>query len=144
MKLYLDNCCFNRPYDDQSSIRNRLETEAKLYIQAQILEEKYLLLWSYILDFENSQNPFGDRKKEIGKWRDYAKTHISESELIIAQAEGFLALNIKTKDALHLACAIAGKAQYFLTTDDKLLNKNNQIDEIEIISPIHFVEIEEG
>ena len=29
MKLYLDNCCFNRPFDDQSQLRIRLETEAK-------------------------------------------------------------------------------------------------------------------
>jgi len=29
MKLYLDNYCFNRPFDDQTQIRIRLETEAK-------------------------------------------------------------------------------------------------------------------
>ncbi|MFO7884916.1 MAG: hypothetical protein R6U68_08850 [Desulfobacteraceae bacterium] len=34
MKIYLDNCCFNRPFDDQTSLRIRLETEAKLDIQA--------------------------------------------------------------------------------------------------------------
>lgn len=33
MKVYLDNCCFNRPYDDQSQIRISLETKAKLYVQ---------------------------------------------------------------------------------------------------------------
>jgi hypothetical protein len=30
MKIYLDNCCFNRPFDDQSHLRIRLEAEAKL------------------------------------------------------------------------------------------------------------------
>jgi hypothetical protein len=30
MRLYLDNCCFNRPFDNQSIVRNRLETEAVL------------------------------------------------------------------------------------------------------------------
>ncbi|MFN0197095.1 MAG: PIN domain protein, partial [Planctomycetaceae bacterium] len=33
MRIYLDNCCFNRPFDDQRQIRVRLETEAKLCIQ---------------------------------------------------------------------------------------------------------------
>lgn len=33
MKIYLDNCCFNRPYDDQTQIRISLETQAKLYLQ---------------------------------------------------------------------------------------------------------------
>ena len=30
MKIYMDNCCYNRPYDDQTHIRIYLETEAKL------------------------------------------------------------------------------------------------------------------
>ena len=33
MKVYLNNCCYNRPYDDQTQIRIHLETEAKLHIQ---------------------------------------------------------------------------------------------------------------
>lgn len=30
LRLYLDLCCFNRPYDDQSQTRIRLETEVNL------------------------------------------------------------------------------------------------------------------
>lgn len=36
MRVYLDNCTFNRPFDDQTQIRIKLETEAKLYIQEKI------------------------------------------------------------------------------------------------------------
>lgn len=79
LKIYLDNCCFNRPYDNQLLIRNRLETEAKLYIQESIIEENYDLAWSYILDFENSRNPFSDRKKEISTWRTIAKFQVMET-----------------------------------------------------------------
>ena len=39
MRVYLDNCMFNRPFDDQGQIRIRLESEAKLYIQDQIIRE---------------------------------------------------------------------------------------------------------
>jgi hypothetical protein len=49
MRLYLDNCAFNRPFDDQGHIRVRLEAEAKLYIQERIQEGKAELAWSYIL-----------------------------------------------------------------------------------------------
>jgi hypothetical protein len=35
--LYLDNYCFNRPYDDQSNTLVKFETEAKLYLQDKIL-----------------------------------------------------------------------------------------------------------
>jgi len=40
MRIYLDNCCFNRPFDDQIQMKVRLETEAKLFIQDQILKGK--------------------------------------------------------------------------------------------------------
>ncbi len=58
MRIYLDNCCYNRPFDDQTQMKIHLETQAKLYIQAQIREGKYDLVWSYILDYENSKNPY--------------------------------------------------------------------------------------
>ena len=33
MRVYLDNCCYNRPFDDQAQIKVLLETLAKLDIQ---------------------------------------------------------------------------------------------------------------
>ena len=38
-KLYLDNCCFNRPYDDQTQFIIRIETDAKLKIQDSIKQK---------------------------------------------------------------------------------------------------------
>ena len=57
MKIYLDNCCFNRPYDDQAQIRISLETQAKLYIQELVKNKKLDLVTSYVLWYENGQNP---------------------------------------------------------------------------------------
>lgn len=65
MRIYLDNCCFNRPFDDQSQIRIMLEAEAKLRIQDDILGKKFELVWSYILEAENTANPFEERRKAI-------------------------------------------------------------------------------
>nr|VFJ54444.1 MAG: hypothetical protein BECKFW1821A_GA0114235_104731 [Candidatus Kentron sp. FW] len=64
MKIYLDNCCFNRPYDDQSDFRVRLEAEAKLKIQEEIRNRSFRLVWSYLLDYENSKNPFKERRTD--------------------------------------------------------------------------------
>ena len=36
MRIYLDLCCFNRPYDDQSQLRVYLETVAKLSLQDKV------------------------------------------------------------------------------------------------------------
>jgi hypothetical protein len=38
-RLYLDNCSFNRPYDEQSILKNHFESEAKIYIQKEILNK---------------------------------------------------------------------------------------------------------
>jgi hypothetical protein len=57
-KIYLDNCSYNRPFDSQTQLKIRTETEAKLFIQDGIREGKYSLCWSYILDYENGKNPY--------------------------------------------------------------------------------------
>ena len=40
VKIYLDNCCFNRPYDNQAQLRIELETKAKLHVQQQIADNE--------------------------------------------------------------------------------------------------------
>lgn len=44
---------------------------------------------------------------------------------------------MKTKDAVHVACAILAEADYFLTTDKRLLNYKTT--EIKMINPVNFV-----
>ena len=83
IKLDLDNCCFNRPFDDQSQIRIRLEAEAKLKIQEEIRTGTFQLIWSYILDYENNKNPFIERKQRIKKWKSYAIDYIEESSELL-------------------------------------------------------------
>lgn len=65
IKVYLDNCCYNRPYDDQSQIKISLETQAKLYVQHLIVEKKLDLVYSYISRYENSQNSLEIRRSAI-------------------------------------------------------------------------------
>lgn len=137
IKLYLDNCCFNRPFDDQTQLKIHLETQAKLYVQQKILNGEFFLVWSYILEYENMQNPFEIRRNSIILWKDIAKENIIESESILQYAESLLPKGIKNKDALHIACAVSSSCDYFLTTDKKLLN--TPIPEIYIINPIEFI-----
>jgi predicted nucleic acid-binding protein len=136
-RLYLDNCSFNRPYDDQSLLKNYIEAEAKIYIQKEILKNNFELVWSYVMDYEISFNPFSDRKNQILKWKNIAIADISESEKVIAMANDIMKRNVKPKDSLHLACAIEAECNYFITTDGKILNKS--IENIIIINPIDFI-----
>ncbi len=136
-KIYLDNCCFNRPFDDQTQLKIHLETQAKLYVQEQILKGEFDFVWSYILEYENMQNPFEIRRNSIILWKEIAIETVVESENILLFAEVLKTKGIKTKDALHISCAVAAKCDYYLTTDKKLLNKN--IAEIDVISPIELL-----
>ena len=139
MKVYLDNCTFNRPFDDQSHIRIRLETEAKLYVQEQIKNRTIELVWSYILEAENDNNPFEEKRVTIAKWKQLAVIDIEETELLIQRAKEFVKLGVKPKDALHVSSAIEGKADYFITTDDQLLKKLSQNNEIKTINPLNII-----
>ena len=136
-RIYLDNCCFNRPYDDQSFLKNYLEAEAKIYIQKEILNKNYELAWSYMMDYEISFNPFTDRKIQILKWKNIAIVDIEESKEVIGFANEIMDKNIRPKDALHLSCAIKAKCNFFITTDTKILNKS--IQNIIIVDPIDFI-----
>ena len=144
MKIYLDNCSFNRPFDDQSSMRIKLETEAKLFVQEKILIGKLQLIWSHILEYENMQNPFIERRNAIIEWKKIAAEKIEGTKNVVARASEFTRNGVKSKDALHIACAIEGKAEYFLTTDDKLLKKLAKTKELIVINPVNFIPLLES
>jgi predicted nucleic acid-binding protein len=139
MKLYLDNCCFNRPFDDQSQIRIRLESEAKLKIQEEIRAGSFQLAWSYILDYENSKNPFQERKIRISGWRKYAFQNIDESVELLKIANSLNQMGLHKLDSLHIACGVQSNCDYFLTTDDKILKRGDQISYIRVTDPIAFI-----
>ena len=108
-------------------------------IQADIVEEKFELVWSYILEAENKANPFEERMNAISDWKNQATVVIKENRKILEKAKRLNEIGLRSKDALHISCAISGKCRYFLTTDDKIINKNSAIKEITIIDPIGFI-----
>ena len=142
MMIYLDNCCFNRPFDDQQQLRIRLEAEAKLRIQEVVRAGDLELAWSYILDFENENNPFLDRRERIQQWRSYAKTDCVEDLAVKRMAESLRQKGLRQIDSLHVACAIHAGCDYFITTDDRILSKSETISEVVIDDPIGFIKKE--
>lgn len=142
-KLYLDMNIYNRPFDDQSQVRIRLETIATYAILKTIKERRYSLLWSFMLEFENSLNPDEDIKVEIQMTSSLALELINMTEDILITAKSLESKGIKPRDAIHIACAIKGDADYFLTCDDKLTRKSQLIkDKIIIMNPIDFIRVE--
>jgi predicted nucleic acid-binding protein len=137
LRIYLDNCCFNRPYDDQTQIKIWLETEAKLYIQNLVFKNEIELVWSFILKYENSRNVFKNKKEAIAQWENLSSFFVEKSEEIRILAKEIVMTGIKEADALHIACAIAGNCDFFITVDKRLLKYKDE--RIIIYNPIEFI-----
>ena len=135
--MYLDNCAYNRPFDDQKNIIIRIETEAKLVIQQMIKVNEIALIWSDVLDYENKDNPFEERRDKIAEWEEIASDKIEMNKEVYEKAQSYMETGLKQKDAAHIACAVCGRGDYFITVDKKILNK--PIKDIAIIDPIDFL-----
>ena len=121
MKIYLDVCCLNRPFDDQSQERIRLESEAVLAILGR--SKTVTLLSSEIVDIEISKIPDEDRKQKVILLSSISRMNIVVDGEIMSRAKELNEMGFKSFDALHIACAERGRADALLTTDDHLLKK---------------------
>lgn len=140
VRIYLDNCSYNRPYDDQSQMRIYLETQAKLHIQDMIRKGDLELVTSYVLDYENDKNRSLQKKKAIERFiREYSRVYVSDRNKseIGKYADEIMKTGVKEKDAYHVACAIIAQCKYFITTDDRLLKYYSE--EIYLVTPGEFI-----
>ena len=139
MLIYLDMCCFNRPFDDQSQLLVRLQTEAKLHVQKLMLDGQYKLVWSAVLDLENAANPDVRRRQAIAEWRLRASVDIDMETSVENLAGEIAQKGIKPMDALHVASAITSGADWMLTTDRALLRKMQTDTSIRVAEPVDFI-----
>ena len=142
MRIYLDNCCYNRPYDDQTYLSIHLETQAKLYIQNLIKLGSIELATSDMLYYEVSKIPNDGHRKMIQQFiSEYSIIHagIENLDRIESIISEIMKTGVKYKDAFHVASAILTNCQYLLTTDKRLLKY--QSNDISLINPIQFISI---
>lgn len=140
MRIYLDMCCYNRPYDDQSQLKISMETQSKLYIQTLIKDGKLELATSYMLRYECSNNPFEMRRNAIFDFIDRntcVYVGIERQTVIETKAAEIMKTGVKYKDACHVASAIYAECEYFISTDTRLLKYKSR--EIKMVTPIEFV-----
>lgn len=108
-------------------------------IQEDIRSGRLQLAWSYVLDYENNKNPYQERKQRIKSWKKYAVSDIQESPELLEDAALLNRKGLPNIDCLHIACAILSGCEYFLTTDDRILQRRKLIDNIKIHDPIGFI-----
>ena len=138
MRVYLDNCCYNRPFDEQAQLRVILETLAKLNIQQQMRDGVLEYVWSSVLDFEISKSRFLDRSLQIMPWAKGAVINVQIDDSIRFRAKEFEANGLKAMDALHVACAEAAECDWFFTTDRGILKKARNLISMRVANPVEF------
>jgi len=121
--VYLDICCFKRPFDDAADERVRREADAVAGILDAAQAGSLQLVRSPAHDFENERNPREDRRLATRLWLDAATVRVPAGDATDARAREIAALGFTPLDALHLAFAEQAAARWFVTTDARLLKR---------------------
>lgn len=140
MKIYLDNCCYNRPFDDQTQERIHLESEAILTVLQRGQSGIYTIVGSDVLQLEIERMHDVVKKQQVKDLYKVSDTHILYTKEIKERAKEIRKQSkIKTFDSLHIASAEMGEVDVMLTTDDKLEKMSGKLDlKIRVMNPLKF------
>jgi predicted nucleic acid-binding protein len=142
MKIYLDNCCLQRPLDDKSQIRVQLEAEAILAVLTFCENQEIQLVSSAILEFEQRRNPHPQRQAYVEEILAKAAIFVELTNKITVRGKELEKNGFKGADALHLACAESEQVDYFCSCDERLLRraKTLKVVHVKVVSPLELVE----
>lgn len=140
MKIYLDVCSYNRPFDNQDQDRIYLEAEAVLSILKHCYEGRWILVSSNVIDFEISNMTNLSKKEKVMELCKIAGEKVMVTEKIEQRAVEIQQIGIKPFDSFHIALAESAGADVFLTTDDKLIKLANKISlNVKVKNPLSWV-----
>lgn len=139
LKIYLDVCCLNRPFDDWAQERIRLEGDTVLNILERVRAGQWQLIDSEAIAVELGKMRNLEKRDRILKLLEFATVIQTIDKAIDARAQQLEGMGFGLFDAFHLACAEAAVADVFLSTDDRLLkNALRQRDslKVEVQNPV--------
>jgi len=145
--VYLDICCFKRPFDDAALERVRREAEAVAAVLEAAENGRLRIVRSPAHDLENEQNPREDRRLATRLWLEAAALRVSASPEAAERARELASLGFAPLDALHLAFAEQSQANWFATTDDRLIKrarKQHALLRVQVLKPDQLLLSEEG
>jgi predicted nucleic acid-binding protein len=141
-KIYLDICCLNRPFDDQTQPRIYLETQSVMTIINQCQSVNWKMINSSALIAELNQTPDIERLQNVKKLLAIAKIKVITGLWIQERAAELQIMGFSSYDATHIASAERSQADIFLTTDDRLIKKaqkNSQSITVNINNPMQWL-----
>jgi len=142
MKLYLDTCCYNRPYDDRTQEKIYIEGEAILTIINICKQNHGEIVGSAVLDLEINQIIDGEKREKvkyfylqtITKKIDYTVDILNQVKELSEQ------VNIRTFARFHLAFAENSGSGILLTTDKKFENLCSNLSlNVKVMNPLKYL-----
>jgi hypothetical protein len=142
LKLYLDTCCYNRPFDDQTDDKIHMESESIISIIKLFSKKQIEILGSEIIDYEISKISDIIKQQKVMEISTIVKIKLLIDDKAEERALFLESLGFKAFDALHIAIAEINKLDIFISTDKKIIDLSNRIAEkmlINIRNPLNFI-----
>lgn len=141
MRLYLDCCCYNRPFDDLTQNRVHDESDAVLSILNRSRTDGNIILGSKVLKMEIRKISDMGKQANVKMLYQMTSEYVPFSPDIQARAEQIQQeSSIHNMDSLHIASAEAGNADVFLSTDDKLVRACQKLNlRVRVMNPVSYL-----
>ncbi|WP_203457676.1 PIN domain-containing protein [Gloeothece citriformis] len=121
--IYLDVCCLNRPFDDWTQERIRLEGQTILDIFKRFYLNQWKLISSEVIEAELKRMTNLYKLNQIRELLKIAESKIILNDEIDQRSQEIENLGLTLFDSFHIACAEYARVDILLTTDDRLLRK---------------------
>lgn len=110
MRIHLDVCTIQRPFDDASQLRVHVEAEAFLRILERIESGETQLVGSFAHVTETEANPHRIRREFAESVLDLASESIEPNDEVDTRALEYRSMGLRMLDATHLAVGRASIA----------------------------------
>ena len=123
MRICLDVCAIQRPFDDATQRAILDETDALFGVIALVEKGVVELVGSFALEIENAANPDPIKRDYTSMVLLLATQRVEPSAVVQHLTDSYRALGIETWDATHLAAAVEARVDFFCACDHKLLRR---------------------
>ncbi|HEX8363490.1 MAG TPA: PIN domain-containing protein [Longimicrobium sp.] len=142
IRIYLDTCCLNRPFDDQTQDRVRAEAEAIVRIIEKVYGGDLELIRSEVVEAEAAAIPDPQRRRQVLALSGTGTVEVRTREEHLERAGVLKMLGFGEADALHIACAEFAGADALLTTDDAMIRRAQRLPyemRIRVVNPLTWL-----
>ena len=139
-RIYLDNCCLGRFFDDDAQERVRLESEAVMAVLRRVRLGEVKLVSSIALLAENRRDPLSKRRRRSQALLRMASVQVDFDDTDVQRAEQLHKMGFGQADAYHIVAAEKADCDALLTTDDKLIRKAAQHKSlhVRVVNPVDW------